>query len=131
MKTVETVSFILIQGGKVLVERRRKDRLNDPGAIVIPGGHVAEGENHIDAVKRELMEELGIECTIFRFFDRILCESTTEFQLNNWYICLGWKGNLTPREADAIIFLGREDINKLSLTNDKKVLTRLFDEEIS
>ena len=40
MKIVQTVCFILIKDGKVLVERRRMDRLNDPSAVVVPGGHV-------------------------------------------------------------------------------------------
>ena len=61
MKTVQTVSFILIKDGKVLVERRRLDRRNDPGAVVIPGGHVEPGESHIEALRRELKEELGLE----------------------------------------------------------------------
>ena len=47
MKTVETVSFILIKDNKVLVERRRLDRINDPGAVVVPGGHVEPSETHL------------------------------------------------------------------------------------
>ncbi len=38
-KTVDTVSLILVRGGKVLVERRRTDRETYLGAVVIPGGH--------------------------------------------------------------------------------------------
>ena len=52
MKTVETVSFILIRDGNILVERRRRDRVNDPDAVVVPGGHVDPGETPVEAVKR-------------------------------------------------------------------------------
>ena len=130
MKTVETVSFILIKDSKILVERRRKNRVNDPGAIVVPGGHVDSGETHLEAVKRELLEEVGVECDSFRFFDRMLCESDTEYQMNSWFICEDWSGKPVASEADEIFYLGGDELDKLSLPNDRKVITRLFSEEI-
>lgn len=130
MKTVDTVSFILIHEGKILVERRRKDRVNDPGAVVVPGGHVEPDENPLMAVKRELLEELGIECNSFRFYDRMLCESDTEYQMNSWFICEDWKGEPTASEADEIFYLGWCELDRLSLPNDRKIVAQLFREEI-
>ena len=130
MKTVDTVSFILIHDGKILVERRRKDRVNDPGAVVVPGGHVDPGETPLMAVKRELLEELGVECDSFRFFDRMLCESDTEYQMNSWFICEDWGGEPVASEAAEIFYLGCDELDRLSLPNDHKVVTRLFREEI-
>jgi len=130
LKTVETVSFLLIKDSKILVERRRKYRINDPGAIVVPGGHVDPGETHIEAVKRELLEEVGVDCDSFRFFDRMLCESDTEYQMNSWYICESWKGKPVVTEAEEIFYLGGDELDKLSLVYDRKVISRLFREEI-
>lgn len=130
MKTVDTVSFILIREGKILVERRKKDRVNDPGAVVVPGGHVEHDEIPLMAVKRELFEELGVECSSFRFFDRMLCESNTEYQMNSWFICEGWRGEPVASEAEEIFYLGCDELDWLSLPNDRKVVTRLFREEI-
>ena len=75
MKTVDTVAFILIRDNKVLVERRRQDRVNDPGAVVIPGGHVEDGETHFQALQREMREELGLEGNCFSFFLKLFAES--------------------------------------------------------
>ena len=112
------------------MERRRKDRVNDPGAVVVPGGHVDPCETHLEAVKRELLEELGVECSSFRFFDRMLCESDTEYQMNSWFICEDWIGEPTASEAEEIFYLGSDELDQLSLPNDRKVVTRLFREEL-
>ncbi len=130
MKTVETVSFILIRDGKILVEHRRQDRVNDPGAIVVPGGHVDPGETPIEAVKRELLEELSVECNSFRLYDRMLCESSTEYQMNTWYICEDWRGEPVVSEAEEIFYLAGDQLDELSLPNDRKVVTRLFREMV-
>ena len=130
MKTVDTVSFILIHDGKILVERRRKDRINDPGAVVVPGGHVDPGETPLMAVKRELLEELGVECSSFRLYDRMLCESDTEYQMNCWFICEDWRGEPLASEAEEIFYLGSDELDQLSLPNDRIVVTRLFREEL-
>ena len=131
MKTVDTVAFILIRDGKVLVERRRLDRVNDPGAVVIPGGHVEERETHFQALQRELKEELGVEGNGFSLFDRMLCHSDTEDQNNHWYICEEWDGTPIPTEAEEVFFIGEDELYKLSLTNDRMVIGRLFREFIN
>ena len=131
MKTVDTVAFILIRDNKVLVERRRQDRLNDPGAVVIPSGHVEDGETHFQALQRELREELGLEGNCFSFFDRMLCHSDTEDQNNHWYICEEWEGTPIPTEAEEVFFIGEDELYKLSLANDRKVIGRLFTDFIN
>lgn len=125
METVDTVAFILIKDNKVLVERRRLDKETDPGAVVIPGGHVEEGESHIDALKRELLEELGVTCNDFRFIARMPCQTETEIQINHWYLCEVWKGEPVSTEAEEIFYIDSAD--ELDLLNDKTVIASLFD----
>ena len=125
METVDTVAFILVKDSKVLVERRRMDKETDPGAVVIPGGHVEEGESHIDALKRELLEELSVTCNDFRFIARMPCQTETEIQMNHWYLCQDWKGEPLSTEADEIYFI--DSVDELDLPNDKTVIARLFD----
>jgi 8-oxo-dGTP diphosphatase len=61
MKTV--VAALICRGGKVLVCQRRR---NDTFALQweFPGGKVEMGESPIDALERELREELGVAATI-------------------------------------------------------------------
>jgi len=60
MEFSECVSFILIQDGSVLLEKRRSDKEFDPAMVMIPGGHMEEGEDQLDTLARELEEELNI-----------------------------------------------------------------------
>jgi 8-oxo-dGTP diphosphatase len=126
METVDTVAFILIKGDKVLVERRRLDKETDPGAVVIPGGHVEEGETHIEALKRELLEELGVTCTDFKFIARMPCQTETEIQMNHWYLCENWKGEPVSIEAEEIFYV--DNAAQLDLSNDRTVITKLLND---
>ncbi len=127
-KTVDTVSLILIRDGKVLVERRRMDRETYPGAVVIPGGHVEPGETYVEACRRELKEELGIDCRGFAYYDRMLCVTEVEDQMNRWFICERWEGEPRCTEAEEIFWIGRDEVGRLDLEEDYKVISRLFEE---
>ena len=60
MEMLECAGFLLVDGDRFLVERRRPDKAVDPGAVAIPGGHLDAGESPMDALHRELREELGL-----------------------------------------------------------------------
>ena len=110
--------FLLQRVGNGLVDNRNP-RLPSVTAIVDNGFMVhAEGG------------EVGVECESFKFFDRMLCESDTEYQMNSWFICGDWRGKPVASEAEEIFYLGGDELDRLSLPNDRKVVTRLFREEI-
>ncbi len=62
------VSAVIIENEKVLLIRRIK-----PGKeyFVLPGGSVEEGENEFDALKRELLEETGLQISEGRFISEV------------------------------------------------------------
>lgn len=124
METVDTVAFILVRDGKILVEKRRMDKETDPGKVVIPGGHVEDGETHEEALKRELLEELGVTCNDFTFIARMPCETETEIQMNHWYLCNNWKGTPASTEAEEIYYISYPE--ELDLPNDRTVINKLL-----
>lgn len=55
------VHFIIIKDGKILLQRRNNPNKHGYGMLGMPAGHLEEGENVYDALKREMKEELGID----------------------------------------------------------------------
>ena len=53
-----TVLCLLTDGGRILLQNRVK---RDWRGYALPGGHVEPGESFVDAVKREMKEETGLE----------------------------------------------------------------------
>jgi len=74
--------LIILRGDEVLVERRALHKATDPSIVVIPGGHVEEGETLEEACKRELKEELDLGCSEFRFLDRMLWKTPKKIRMS-------------------------------------------------
>jgi 8-oxo-dGTP diphosphatase len=124
MKTVDTVALVVLKDDTVLVERRGLHKATDPGVVVIPGGHVEQGESLEQACKRELKEELDLDCSEFRFLDRMLWHTPVEIQNVYYFVCDGWSGNLKSQEADEVFFIKRDDLSAIDIDEERKILEK-------
>lgn len=61
MKTVIVLTGILNDNDEYLVVKRSEDDMLYPGSWEFPGGHQEYGETLVEALKRELKEEIGYE----------------------------------------------------------------------
>jgi len=112
------VAGVMIKDGRILLCHRSADRQWYPGVWDLPGGHVEFGETPTEALKRELVEELGV-CvhSLSHPLDR-LC--TPEFEMDIWQVT-GWDGtpaNLVPEEHDAIAWFTAEELTSLEIAHD-------------
>lgn len=62
MKTIEVVAAIICKDGKYFATQRGYGEFE--GWWEFPGGKIESGEGREDALKREILEELGVEITV-------------------------------------------------------------------
>ncbi|MFA0487008.1 NUDIX hydrolase [Vibrio sp. 10N.222.55.B11] len=101
MDVHECVSFIMLKESQVLLEKRSESRETDPGLITIPGGHIEHGENQVQALFRELDEELNVVPIDYQYLCS-LYHPTKELQLIHYFIVSDWKGDITAQETDDV-----------------------------
>lgn len=127
MKQVKVIALLLYKDGKILAEKRKLTEKTDPGKIVIPGGHVEQGESFEEACKRELKEELGIECQNFKFIIKMLHHTDIEDQMTYYFSCEKWKGKLESREAEKIFWISPSQLTVLDFEIDRKAARKFFE----
>jgi 8-oxo-dGTP diphosphatase len=126
----ECVSGVLIGGGAILVEKRRADDDADPGLVLLPGGHVEVGESLERALKREMLEELGIQVEkITPVRVRYYTASNGERQRIHYLHIKDWKGKIRSNEAEAVYW--ESDISHLSDTIERKIVLKLLSQSLS
>jgi 8-oxo-dGTP diphosphatase len=114
VKTVLVSAAICIEGGRVLLTQRKAGG-HLAGAWEFPGGKVESGEDPRDALRRELVEELGIECTIGECADVTFHRYEDEDQDNAvlllFFDAVRVKGDPQPLDVAAFKWAGPGDLD--------------------
>ena len=119
-----TSGGIILKGGKILLGKRKKDRLY-PDIWDIFGGHVEDNETLEETLKRELAEEVGIEVDKYEFLDRYQDkEPTFGFDyVHNIFIVNSFSGtpsNLNENEHESIGWFSKTEIKDLKMHDEVK-----------
>ena len=88
-----------------------------------PGGHVEEGESEVDALKREIKEELDIDLLkVKKITDEI--ESDVKDQKTIWYLCEveNYNFEFDKEELKDARFFTRKEMEEINLWLATKVL---------
>lgn len=114
-----TCGGILLSQGKILLGKRRSDRLY-PDIWDIFGGHIEEGEKKEETLKRELKEEIGITVLDFEYLETYQDKDPTYGidYVHHIYLVKSWEGNPTnrvPREHEMIRWFSKEDTMGLQM----------------
>jgi len=117
------VGGVIFDGASVLLAKRGQEPAK--GTWSLPGGAVELGEKVIDALKREIREEIGIEIEVVglvRVLDRVLCDE--EERIRYHYVIVdywGWKVSGEPKpgsDTSDICFVPLEEIQKKDIHKD-------------
>jgi 8-oxo-dGTP diphosphatase len=119
---IQVVTAALIQHERLLLGHRSAGRASYPSVWDLPGCHVELGEAPLDALVRELTEELGIQIRppaagpVARLH---LFEAEPSFELAIWVVT-DWTGQVTncaPTEHDELRWFGVDEWPALSLAH--------------
>ena len=114
MKTIEVVAAVIFREGKVLcVQRAEHEKEYISSKWEFPGGKVEHGEDGIQALKREILEELHIEIQNIEFLMTV--EHTyPDFHLEmHAYTCEIFSGGPVLTEHVDMKWLPVEELDQL------------------
>ena len=120
----EIVVGALLRGGRALLVHRRADRHDFPDRWSLPGGHVEPGEPPVDALVRELREELGVEAVVSGVPSLHLEHrpGTADGMVQDVWVVTDWAGsasNLAEEEHDELRWVTAEELPHLDLAHSE------------
>jgi len=112
MNHIHVACAIIELGGKVLCTQR-SESMNMPLKWEFPGGKIDEGESPQDCLKRELIEELGIEASVGRPLT-VTTHHYPSFSVTLYpFICEIISGKINLHEHNAMVWLMVEELQNL------------------
>ena len=123
------VAVLFISDKKILAEVRTKDNDFGAGATWLPGGHVDEGETSKVALLREIDEEFGVKPVDYYWLCQKPWNKDGKEYLIDYYVCTKWEGKMIAKEAERLIWLAYNEIEKLDEEVDKAAFKEYIDHE--
>jgi len=112
MKTIEVVAAVIIKDNKIYASQRGYGDFKDGWEF--PGGKIEQGELPIDAIKREIKEELDADIDVEDYLG-VIEYQYPKFTLHlHLYICSIISGNLTMLEAEGEKWLELNELDSLN-----------------
>lgn len=95
------VVFVIIDQGKILLERRVEDDDQYQGYIVVPGGRLKKGESWEEALCRELSEECGIKPENYKAISELSIPRSSGAKLPGLlYLVTSYSGKIINKEPE-------------------------------
>lgn len=114
MKKIEVVAAIIFYGDEILCVQRPENKLSYISKkFEFPGGKIEDGESKQEALKREILEELGINLSIGDLFLTVV-HPYPDFELTmHSFICEVDTKDFVLREHISFKWLTTEILNQL------------------
>ncbi len=122
MKEAKIIALIIYKNGKILVEKRKSTKIDDPGKVIIPSGHVEDEETLEEACKRELKEEVDLECDNFKFIIKLPHQTKREKQIIHFFSCEEWRGKPKSIDAEKIFWITPKELDVIDYEIDIKAI---------
>jgi 8-oxo-dGTP pyrophosphatase MutT (NUDIX family) len=119
---LECIAFLLIKNQQVLAEKRKLTKQVVPGALALPGGHMEAGEAPEDALRRHLLEALDMPLPSMTYVCTLL-HRAQEFRKLHYFVIEDWQGEMSNREAEALLWVPLEQAHTFDLHVDRVAIS--------
>lgn len=124
MKKIEVAAGIICKNNKILATQRGYGEFK--GGWEFPGGKLEPGENAIDALKRELQEELDMEVIVDKLLDTVEYDYSQFHITMHCYLCQLAKEKFVLKEHEAARWLERRQLDEVDwLPADEEIIDKL------
>lgn len=111
MKRIEVVAAIIVRGGKVFATQRGYGEWK--GWWEFPGGKMEAGESPVEALKREIREELDAEIEVGDLLETVEWDYPAFHLTMHCFICTLKSESLHLNEHEAAEWLTRETLHSV------------------
>lgn len=124
MKRIEVVAAIIVRGGKVFATQRGYGEWK--GWWEFPGGKMEVGESPVEALKREIREELDAEIEVGDLLETVEWDYPAFHLTMHCFICTLKSESLHLNEHEAAEWLTRETLHSVKwLPADEGLIDRI------
>lgn len=124
MKTIKVAAAIIQHNGKILATQRGYGEFKDGWEF--PGGKLEPGENSVEALKREIKEELDTDIEVGDLLDTIEYDYPKFHLSMDCYLCTLKSNNIVLKEHEASKWLSVDDIDSINwLPADKCLIHKI------
>lgn len=122
---IKVAAGVVIHKGKVLISKRLEHKPHG-GLWEFPGGKLEFGEDARRCLKRELMEELGIEVSVRPAFHQTLTESEGSPVMLSFHRCSVLLGEARPLQVQEVRWVAPEELSDYEFPPANMELNRLL-----
>ena len=124
MKKIEVVAGIVCRENKILATQRGYGEFKDGWEF--PGGKLEAGETGVEALKRELREELDMEVVVGDLLETVEYDYPHFHLTMHCYLCQLAKEEFVLKEHEAARWLGKNQLDEVAwLPADEGIVEKL------
>ncbi|MFO0780630.1 MAG: NUDIX domain-containing protein [Candidatus Gracilibacteria bacterium] len=128
LPSIKVAAGVLIHAGKVLIARRPKGKPL-AGLWEFPGGKLEAGEDERKCLKREFMEELGVEVAVRPHFYKTITEHDGVQILLSFHRCSLLLGEITALEGQEFQWVSAGDLTRFEFPRANDEVVALLQEK--